>query len=233
MTDFLSALKRCEEAVARLQKLPQSAGTYAEQRHLHLVKDFEAARRDLLAFPGKQELLTMKDNDVTILQIESLLRQLSSTGIQQAKALLEKIRILASDLEQPKHSQTKIKGIPAEIKDEMHADIAELQRCFDARCFRATVILCGRILETALHRKYYEATKNDLMEKSPGLGLGNLVAKLHEKGVLTDPALSQQIHLINQVRIYSVHAKKEPFAPSEEQAQAIMLYTIDIVKKLF
>ena len=89
------------------------------------------------------------------------------------------------------------------------------------------------MLEIALHRKYYELTKNDLLEKSPGIGLGNIIAKLKEKNITLDPALTNQIHLINQIRIFSVRKKKEAFYPSKQQTQATILYTLDILEKLF
>lgn len=235
MTEFLAALRRCEEALSRLEKLPQSKGSFVEHRQAHLVKDFETSRKSLVSFPGKQELLAVEENLLFVRQMESLLKELSKAQDKaEAKRLLGRLLTISLALESPtKVQKPALKGIPSDIRAELQADIDETQRCFDAKCYRACVILCGRVLETALHRKYYEATKNDLLEKSPGIGLGNLVSKLHEKGVIVDPAISQQIHLINQVRIYSVHTKKEPFAPSPEQAQAIMLYTLDIVKKLF
>ncbi|MDO8481438.1 MAG: DUF4145 domain-containing protein [Nanoarchaeota archaeon] len=235
MTDFLTALRRCEEAAARLEKTSHLKGQYVEQRHSHLLTDFEAAKRALIAFPGKQEMLSLEDNRILVSKMESLLRELSSTQEKNGvKRLLDRLVAVSLALESPqKAARPALKGMPPEIRSELQADIDETHRCFDAKCFRSCVILCGRILETALHRKYYDVTKNDLLEKSPGIGLGNLVSKLHEKGILVDPAIAQQIHLINQVRIYSVHTKKEPFAPSEEQAHAIMLYTVDILKKLF
>jgi len=124
-------------------------------------------------------------------------------------------------------------SFPAEIRDEMQADLYELKKCFTNECYRSVAILCGRVLETALHRVYYDAAGNDLLEKSPGMGLGNLIARIEEKGIKLDPGLTNQIHLINQVRIYSVHKKQEPFNPTKTQAQAIMLYTIDVLKRLF
>jgi hypothetical protein len=72
-----------------------------------------------------------------------------------------------------------------------------------------------------------------LLEKAPGTGLGNLIAKLADKGVLVDPALTNQIHVINQVRVNSVHVKKDAFRPSKDQAHAMTLYTLDVLKKLF
>lgn len=127
----------------------------------------------------------------------------------------------------------KLPNIPSDIKPEISADFEEMNRCFSARCYRSSIIICGRILEVALHRKYFEVTGNDLLEKAPGTGLGNLIAKLAENKVDIDPALGNQIHLINQVRIHSVHAKQKAFVPSKDQAKAIMLYTMDVVSKLF
>jgi len=123
-------------------------------------------------------------------------------------------------------------SVPEEIAEEVSADLIELQKCFNAGCYRSCIILCGRVLEAALHRKYFEVTGKDLLETSPGIGLGNLIAKLGESGNI-DPGLGNQIHLINQVRISSVHKKSEVFIPSRDQTRAIMLYTKDIVKKIF
>jgi hypothetical protein len=123
--------------------------------------------------------------------------------------------------------------LPFEIFDDVQADLDEINRCMDSQCYRSAVILCGRVLETALHRKYFEVTQNDLLEKSPGMGLGNLIAKLAENNIKLDPGLGNQIHLINQVRIHSVHQKQDAFRPSQAQAQAIVLYTLDVIERLF
>ena len=127
----------------------------------------------------------------------------------------------------------KPKNIPEEIKSEIFADIEEIEKCFKFNCYRSATIICGRILETALHRKYFELTNNDLLEKAPGIGLGKIIAKLEELNIKFDPGLTQQIHLINQMRIFSVHNKKEVFNPTEMQTYAIILYTLDIIDKLF
>ncbi|MBN2457588.1 hypothetical protein JXB31_00475 [Candidatus Woesearchaeota archaeon] len=123
--------------------------------------------------------------------------------------------------------------MPPEIKPDIIADLRELERSFNSGCFRAATILCGRILETCLHRKYFEATGNDILEKNPGIGLGKLIAKLAEKNISFDPGLTQQIHLINQVRVYSVHVKKDSFYPTKQQTHAMVLYTLDAIGKMF
>jgi hypothetical protein len=123
--------------------------------------------------------------------------------------------------------------LPEEISENVAADIAEMEKCFSSGCFRSSIILCGRVIETALHRKYFEVTGNDALEKEPGIGLGKLIARMNEKSVKLDPGLPQQIHFVNQVRIFSVHTKQEAFSPSKNQAQATILYTMDVLGKLF
>ncbi len=150
---------------------------------------------------------------------------------------IDKLRTLASSLNQkPRAGSLSIAvpgNIPAPIRPDVSSDIRELEKSFNSGCYRASAILCGRILETCLHRKYYEATGNDILEKNPGIGLGKLIAKLAEKKVRFDPGLTQQIHLINQVRISSVHVKKESFYPSAQQAHAMVLYMVDVIGKMF
>lgn len=127
----------------------------------------------------------------------------------------------------------RVPKIPSDIRNGIAFDIKELECCFNADCFRSSIILCGRILETALHRKYYEITHVDLLEKAPGIGLGKIIAKLKDRNIEIEPGLTQQIHLINQVRIFSVHKKTSDFNPSKSQTHAIILYTLDILTKLF
>jgi len=158
-----------------------------------------------------------------------LAQKLSIASPEDMKLFLDKLAVFAVD----EKKSFKVPRLPSDIKGEVLADINEVQLCMKSACFRSAVILCGRIMETALHRKYFDATGQDLLEKAPGTGLGNLIAKLSEKGVKLDPGLPNQIHLINQVRVYSVHTKKEPFSPSKSQAEAIVLYTMDILDKLF
>lgn len=153
-----------------------------------------------------------------------------SKNVDELKLIVNHIAELASKIKVPK---TNAPILPGEIKSIVQADITEMQNCYQAGCYRSTVIICGRILEIALHRVYFDCTGNDLLEKSPGIGLGNLIAKLKDNNIELDPGLSNQIHLINQVRIHSVHHKKEVFLPSRQQAHAIMLYTMDVLGKLF
>jgi len=147
---------------------------------------------------------------------------------------LEKIDTLNNEIPITlKEVSFRIPKLPQDIRSGIAFDIKELERCFNADCFRSSIILCGRVLETALHRKYYEITHIDLLEKAPGIGLGKLIAKLKDRNIEIEPGLTQQIHLINHVRIFSVHKKTSDFNPSKSQTHAIILYTLDVLNKLF
>jgi hypothetical protein len=172
-------------------------------------------------------------NAKKIEQINDLLKRLDDTSVDKG-IIATKILAVLSELNYSEVGKlSRPKSVPQGIRGEVMADIDELEKCFNSGCLRSAVILCGRLLEIALHRKYFEVTGNDALEKSPGIGLGNLIAKLRDKNVELDPALTNQVHLINQVRISSVHVKKEAFRPSQQQAQAIVLYTLDVLDKIF
>lgn len=188
---------------------------------------------DLMALgsvePNRRHLLSL------LVLVDELDRAYNSSDFKRMIALLEDVdNALDSLKDVPQQSLSfSVSNLHPEIKGDVDADLEELRKCYESRCYRSVVIICGRILETALHRKYYEITGNDALEKSPGVGLGKLVAKLSEKDVKFDPGLTQQIHLINQVRVFSVHKKQEPFYPTQMQAYAITLFTLDILKKIF
>ena len=191
---------------------------YRKSIELSLSQIKESAD-SLKAARGADNIIKLINNleaNLNVDYIAEILAMIKDLGIQESASLFK-----------------KPKKIPSEIKEEINADLEELEKCFNSGCYRSCVILCGRILETALHRKYFESTGKDLLEKAPGTGLGKIIALLKVQNVSLDPAITQQIHLVNETRIHSVHVKKEIFNPSPEQTQAIILYTTDILNRLF
>ncbi len=165
---------------------------------------------------------------------DEIAADISSKKLEKVAAKIDELqRNLPKNVKKEASVKFSLPKVPADVQPEISADFKELGVCFEAGAFRSAIILCGRILETALHRKYYDITGRDILETAPGIGLGNLIAKLKESDYSLPPGISEQIHLINQVRIYSVHKKSEAFVPSREQAHAIVLFTLDAVKKMF
>lgn len=165
-------------------------------------------------------------------ELAPISERIARAEIKDIPVLLDQLAGMVVD-EKSEYDSSPSFRLPFDVQEVINADLNELKACMKAGCYRSAIILCGRVMETALHRKYFEATGQDLLEKAPGIGLGNLIAKLAEKGVIVDPGLGNQIHLINQVRVFSVHTKQVAFAPSRMQAEAIVLYTLDILEKLF
>jgi hypothetical protein len=208
----------------------QHALKAAQEERKGGITDFRKQKQEGTKLLLKGAIQRLLEETKNYPEANSLAQKLSIAKTEEIPAILEKLAELAAE-EQPKTFKTP--KIPADIKEDVTADLYEIQKCIKAECYRSAVVLCGRVMETALHRKYYEATGNDLLEKAPGTGLGTLIAKLSEHGVKLDPGLPNQIHLINQIRVFSVHTKKETFTPSKTQAEAIVLYTLDILDKLF
>jgi len=216
-----------------LVDIQQAVKQLQEDMGKGMITDFKKQKQEgtrLLLKGAIQRLLQETKNYP---EAHSLARKLAVAKTEDISQYLEQLAEMAAEEPAEQKRTFKMPKLPGEIREDVTADLQEIQKCVNSGCFRSAVILCGRVMETALHRKYYEATNNDLLEKAPGTGLGTLIAKLSEHGVKLDPGLPNQIHLINQVRVFSVHTKKESFTPSKTQAEAIVLYTLDILDKLF
>ena len=220
----LAQLKKSLENSDRIINSSADRLDYKNIRSEYIKKSIETSLRQI-----KENAGLISDRNVRE-QINSIENNLNIDYITKLISLVDSIK---TNVPEQKSLFKKPKNIPEEIKEEINEELNELERCFSSNCYRSCVILCGRVLETALYRKYFDATGKDLLEKAPGTGLGKLISLLRENNINLDPALTQQIHLVNQIRVFSVHAKKEVFIPSAEQTQAIILYTMDILNKLF
>lgn len=207
-----------------------SLASFKDQKETYVRNTINSSLRQLRDIIWR---MPSEDNTVFV----ELYRKLEDNRLdaEVSLSIIEKMAEMAARAREPREESLKLKvpNLPADIRADMAADIMEVQRCFNSGCYRSATILCGRILETALHRVYYEVTGKDILETNPGIGLGSLIAKLSDKNVAFDPGLTQQIHLINQVRIFSVHKKQDAFTPSKSQANAMILYTLDVLEKMF
>lgn len=243
LEDFQSALQKIKSKNIRLEKnASEKIYDFKEKKYDYYINLYKTSFNNLMETSLDLNSLVKidKSNEQEILKINAMLNELKEfykkNDLKNIEDTLKKIVELHSKLKLPEKDvifNINIKNIPESVKFDFRADIKELEKCFSSGCYRSSVMLCGRLLEIALHRKYYEITNQDLLEKSPGIGLGKIIAKLVEKNIKFDPGLTQQIHLINQIRISSVHKQKDVFYPTKQQTQAMILYTMDILEKLF
>ncbi|MBW3018056.1 hypothetical protein KY325_02775 [Candidatus Woesearchaeota archaeon] len=227
--------------IAELRKSIKHLGIKGGPLH-----DFNKTRAQYYQSIGKTKLnellaITNKlDKTSAVLEITKLLLEIAdiysnSPDSEKLDKNLDELERLFDtvNIEAEKKIKFEPPPFPAPIKSELISDLEEMQLCFDSGCYKAAVILSAKILETSLHRAYYEITGKDLMETSPGIGLGKIVAKLSENNIELGPGINEQIHLINKVRVSSVHRQNTVFKPSKEQAHATILLTIDILNKIF
>ena len=233
-------LQKVQQKQINVLQIPQKPlMNFKDKQLLTLQNQLNTALKSINTENLFQYALYDKSNHKVIELLKQKVQEINfnytSNEISKTIAVLDQAITLFDQLKVKKSLKLDIipSKIPAEIREEVLADLTELENCYNANCFRSAIILCGRILESALHRKYYDATGVDILEKSPGIGLGNLIAKLVEKNVSFDPGITQQIHLINQVRIFSVHKKTQSFYPTAKQAKAIILFTLDTLSKIF
>lgn len=198
--------------------------------------NFKLNERKYIVDRYKKSLAGLKglmDSPETPNRISEIISGLTEKDIEKNKEIISELEKYKNVHMKQKSFQININKIPDEIKNEIRADLDEMQKCFENGCYRSCVILCGRIIEVGLHAKYYKITGFDILDKNPGIGLGKLIAKMQEKNIKLDPGLTQQIHLVNNVRIFSVHKKQRTFIPSKQQTEAIILYTTDVIAHLF
>ncbi len=81
--------------------------------------------------------------------------------VEQIKRRAEKLRVQSS---RPIPLDVRAPRLPPEIDATITADLDEIRRCFASGCYRSVTILCGRVLEAALHRRYYDVTGIDVLE---------------------------------------------------------------------
>ena len=110
---------------------------------------------------------------------------------------------------------------------DLLSDINEVLCCMKVNAYRASLCLCGRILEWSIkwlltiHRIPFE--KNWM--------LGSLLGAAENTDTYLDPSLKNCSNIINQQRIAGVHAKERVPIPSKNQALMVLHATLDVVDR--
>ncbi|MFT4343536.1 MAG: hypothetical protein ACMXYE_02200 [Candidatus Woesearchaeota archaeon] len=227
--EFISAIRALQEDIEKIKEKKISLDERTS------ITDYRSAEWQYVLTMYKKHLTLLKklvENSNLDSVLAKEVKDMDFKNVEGNEKLLTTLE-KQTGISVQKERTFEINRIPDEIRSEVRADLEEMQKCFSHECYRSCIILCGRIIEVCLHAKYYKVTGFDILDKNPGIGLGKLIAKMDEKGIKLDPGLTQQIHLVNNVRIFSVHKKQRLFVPSREQTHAIMLYTADVLRKLF
>jgi len=236
--DFRNELESIKANITTIESLRKRTGKLVDTQistYKKLVRK-SLERLEELFYKIKDSTIQSKESSYLVGSIKDLLDEMKTISSDKPEKLKPLVNECLSHLQKIKFVEQGLKisipKLPPEISDSLKSDFEELEKCFNASAYRSCLILCGRIIETALHRKYYEETGVDLLETDPNIGIGKLIKRLNEEKILY-PGLNEQIDMINQLRVYSVHKKKAEQKINKEQAHASILFTIDAVKKMF
>jgi len=123
-------------------------------------------------------------------------------------------------------------GVPPEIREEMLADIQELEVCAEHGANRSALFLCGRILELALGRKFWEETQVDPVVRE--WTLGKLITECEARGILKGlPKLFSLAKIIKDCRNPSVHVTARVYRPTPGEVGGLSQVAASVVQRLY
>lgn len=114
------------------------------------------------------------------------------------------------------------------FEHDVGRDLAELRSCLNVNAYRASLAMCGRILELSLKTLLQRAGHSP----NPDLMVGGLLKQIADMGLYADGSLNNTFNIINQQRICGVHHKEKVPVPSEDQALGVAHHTCDTVMRV-
>lgn len=125
-----------------------------------------------------------------------------------------------------------LERIPPEIRTEITTDIEEIKKCYSSGAYRAAIVFCGRILEIALARKYFEKVHIDPIKQK--WTLGQLIRECKRKIGIFQPGLDSLCEAVNKTRIPSVHKSAEGiYLPSSQDIVGVFNLVQSVLQKLW
>jgi hypothetical protein len=156
--------------------------------------------------------------------------------IREMKNILSELRALA-ELQRLQYTPELELGIdleliPFEIRTDIAADIDEIKKCYSSGAYRAAIVFCGRMLEIALARKYFEKTHVDPIKQK--WTLGRLINESKKKIGIFQPGLDSLCETINKVRIPSIHRVREGiYLPTPQDVVGVFHLVQSVLQKLW
>lgn len=116
-----------------------------------------------------------------------------------------------------------------EVLKMLQLTVDEASVCYKHECYLATIMLCGKIIETLLAIAFQA-----LMGKPPGkrMPFGQIRQVLWEKGVLLNDSVDKLLDLIYTPVVYSGILLKTSF-PTENQAKTIAGLTQEVINIIY
>jgi|SRR5208282_2586523 len=270
LTRALTPLEYATDSIEQRSRQLDSILRSTKRKHLQIyhtkaIKDYYDFKENLLSL--KSELMQLKQQlssierqysekpiafiDDTCIELDDLHKNIKSLSLDILEEHVDIVKRLIASLrgflpitllELEVNENELLKRIPKDLRDEITSDFAEIRKCFSAQVYRASIAFCGRILESALGRKYYEEkrklnskiTIQDIENELTNLSFGKIIEKCRDVGLLKDqPDVESYADLINKVRILSIHHKPSKFAPGPDAVKGTVNFMSEVIQKLY
>ncbi len=119
-------------------------------------------------------------------------------------------------------------GIFDLVREDIQHDLAELRACIASDLPRATLAMCGRVVENSLRLTFFRETGAELPEDAT---VGRMIARIREERLYVDPGLKNAWNIINAQRIVGVHAKEGHPIPSRVMVLCVAYATVESVER--
>lgn len=247
---MIEELATIREQILALEKLiGQIKRKRTQERLLEYLHSLLEVKENVIKLKRKlRRLLEIGDEDAGDIHdvadlIDTMLKGIEDIerNVQEASTenLDEEVRSLRIDFSELSGSLpveqimflVDFSNIPQEIREETKLDFEEMRICYNSGAFRSAIIMCGRVLELQLAKKYFDSTGVDPIEQKWQLGF--LIGKCSERNVITDSAVGDICNFINHSRIGSVHASHAIHRPIQEETKSVIEFTISLLRRLY
>ena len=116
------------------------------------------------------------------------------------------------------------------ILQALQITINQASVCYREECYLATVVLCGKIIETLLAHAYEWLTGENPVEKQ--LAFNRVCNRLRQNhNVLLDDAVDNQLRLIYARRSAAIHGNTQ--VPTEDEAKGVAILTQNVINIIY
>ena len=117
------------------------------------------------------------------------------------------------------------------VKYDISLSYNEAIKAYLNRLYISSIVLCGKVIEIAIHFLYEKNNNEELLDKYPGIGLGKALGKLRKQGFKFPEEIDSTVNLINKYRNAYIHKKTASVMPNDTQAEAIILLVKNFLTK--
>lgn len=141
-------------------------------------------------------------------------------------------KALSSDESDNEQIFDNLRSAPSAFYDDvlkaLQETINEASVCYKHECYLATIVLCGKIIETLLANAYQVVFEEPPDDET---GFGTVRRKLRQKGILLDKSVQIQLDLIYVIRSAAIHGKTK--IPTQDDAKGIAILTQSVINIIY